>query len=753
MTKFLLALCVSLGWAVQAFAVEQPSKEGFSVSRDAGQVTIQYDGKLVSRYHFRDEEARKPYLWPVIGPTGKPMTRAFPMKKTLLGEQKDHPHHRGVWFGHQGVAGSDTWLEAASQNLEGDRQKKFLARLGSIVHTDFTEVSANENQAVIRASNDYLDSSGKQLMADQRSMIFRMTDDNLVIDFDIKLMGKYGDVKLQDKKDAGLNVRVPTSMSLTDGKGHIVNSVGDRDGETWSKEADWVDYHGQVDGDHLGIAFLNHPSSFRHPTRWHVREYGLFTANAFGPKSLDPTAASGTFILKNGESVELRHRIIFHKGDEQSAGIAEAYQSYAASEVVEQQETDAAESWTQFRGNDGTSSSVAKTLTSWTEQDFKWKTELPGRGWSSPVYRDGKIWMTSAIEETASPEEIAKKLEGVQFAQIKTAACAVKLFAICVDLKSGKLVKNILLRTVSDPEPINPMNSYASPTCAISGKKVVCHFGAYGTWCLDTQSGETLWHREFVIKHSVGPGSSPVIFEDKAIFVCDGMDQQYVVAVNLDDGETVWKTDRPPMKTENGEHRKAYSTPIFIEVAGRREAVVPGSQWIVSYDPDDGAEIWRADYGFGFSVTPMAVYSEGIVAFSTAYKHKEFVGVRPGSGDISDSGIVWRGRNAPAMSSFVCDDAKLFSVNDSGVALCLDIKTGEVLGKKRMLGNVSASLLKCDDHFYVANRNGQMKVVKCDPEMEVVGEFNFGSPIFATPAVVENDLIIRTKDYLVRIGK
>ena len=79
MTKFLLALCVSLGWAVQAFAVEQPSKEGFSVSRGAGQVTIQYDGKLVSRYHFRDEEARKPYLWPVIGPTGKPMTRAFPM--------------------------------------------------------------------------------------------------------------------------------------------------------------------------------------------------------------------------------------------------------------------------------------------------------------------------------------------------------------------------------------------------------------------------------------------------------------------------------------------------------------------------------------------------------------------------------------------------------------------------------------------------------------------------------------------------
>lgn len=758
MIRFLLALSFLYAFSVDGFALQQsadsarPSTAGFSVSSDADQVTIQYDGQLVSRYHFRDQESRKPYLWPVIGPTGKSMTRAFPMK-SVAGEQQDHPHHRGVWFGHQGVAGSDMWLEAATKNLKGDRKKKFLARLGSIVHTDFIEVSADEKRAVIRANNDYCDSSGKQLMADQRSMIFRMMGDQLVIDFDITLLAKYGDVELQDKKDAGLNVRVPTSMSLTHGTGHIVNSVGDRDAKTWSKEAQWVDYHGQVDGEHLGIALLNHPSSFRHPTRWHVREYGLFTANAFGPKSLDPSEPSGKFTLKSGQSVHLRHRIIFHRGDQVEAGIAAAYQTYAAPEVAQQQETDVSESWPQFRGSDGTSSSVAKTLTNWTEENFKWKTELPGRGWSSPVYRDGKIWMTSAIEETASAEEIAKKLKDVQFAKIKTAARSVQLLAVCVDLNSGELVKEITLRTVVDPRPINPMNSYASPTCAISGSKVICHFGAYGTWCLDTQSGETLWHREFVIKHSVGPGSSPVIFNDKAIFVCDGTDQQYLVAVRLDDGETVWKTDRPPIKAENVEYRKAYSTPILIEVDGKTAAVVPGAQWIVAYDPNDGAEIWRADYGFGFSGAPMAIYSDGVVAFSTAYTRKEFVGVRPGHGDITDSGIAWRGRNAPSMSSFICDDGKLYSISDAGIGLCLDIKTGKVLGKNRILANVSASLLKCDGHFYAANRNGVMKVVKCDPEMEIVGEYDFGSPIFATPAVVENDLVIRTKDFLVRVGK
>lgn len=306
----------------------------FSISCEASKVTINYNGKLVTNYLFRDDEARKPYLWPVIGPTGKPMTRAFPME-TVLGEQHDHPHHRGIWFGHQGVAGTDTWLEVASKNYKDERQKAFLKSLGSTAHTAFTEISANSEQAVIRSNNDYLDSSGKQLMADQRSMIFRISDGKLVLDFNITLLAKYGDVELEDKKDAGLNVRVPTSMSLKDGKGHIVNSVGDRDGDTWSKNAAWVDYHGPVQGEHLGIAFLNHPASFRHPTWWHVRDYGLFTANPFGPQSLDKNSKSGTFTLKNGESVHLRHRIIVHEGDEKTADIAAAYRAYAASDATD----------------------------------------------------------------------------------------------------------------------------------------------------------------------------------------------------------------------------------------------------------------------------------------------------------------------------------------------------------------------------------------------------------------------------------
>lgn len=298
---------------------------GFTISSEATQVVVKYDGKLVTNYVL--DQANKPYFWPLIGPTGKRMTRSFPMED-VEGERTDHPHHRSVWFGHQGVGGFDTWTEKATSKKKGAEHEAFLAGLGSTVHRSFSEISANEDRAVIRSSNDYLDSKGNKLMADERSMIFRMSNGQLILDFDITLIGEYGDIELTDKKDAGLCVRIPTSMTLKDGDGRIVNSEGVRDGDTWSKRAKWVDYYGTVDGELLGVAFLYHPSSFRSTTRWHVRDYGLFTANPFGPQSLVESDETGTFTLKAGERATVRHRIIFHKGDEKTAKIADAYEAY-----------------------------------------------------------------------------------------------------------------------------------------------------------------------------------------------------------------------------------------------------------------------------------------------------------------------------------------------------------------------------------------------------------------------------------------
>lgn len=409
--------------------------------------------------------------------------------------------------------------------------------------------------------------------------------------------------------------------------------------------------------------------------------------------------------------------------------------------------------FTSFRGTNGASVVDAKTPSTIAAKDFIWKTDLPGRGWSSPVYDNGKIWLTAAEEKAASEAEIAKKLEGVQFPTVKTAVKSVELFALCVDLKTGELLKRIELASNPDPQPINPMNSFASPTCAISGSNVICHFGADGTWCLDTETGAKKWHRKIVIDHSVGSGSSPVISDGKVILVYDGVDQQFVTAVSLEDGTDVWKTDRPPFENDNGEFQKAYSTPLIIDVDGTLQAVVPGAQWVCAYDVKTGEEIWRASYGFGFSVTPMAVWAEGLITFSTSFPKAEFIAIKPGKGDLTDK-ILWRQRNAPSMSSFIVDAGKIYAAADRpGRLVCVDLKTGKVENQVRLLPNVSASILKSGENLYLGNRDGKMKIVRCTPEMKEVGSFDFASPILATPTVVDNDLLVRTRESIIRIGK
>jgi hypothetical protein len=312
--------------AIGGTLASSPAAEFSAEKTDKG-VTIKIDGELFTNYIAADPETNKPYLWPVIGPTGKRMTRAFPMED-IEGEKQDHPHHRSLWFGQQEVNGFDTWHEPKSGKKHA---------LGSTVHSKFKEVSAHGDSAVIITTNDYLDDEGNKLLEDERTFTFSVDEKSgaRVIDVDITFTGieKDGDPStLGDAKDAGFSVRVAHPMCVDAGQGgRIVNSNGDTDKDAWAKRAQWVDFNGPVEenGETLGIAILNHPSSFRHPTPWHVRTYGLHTANAFGLQSLNISKDSGAVTLEPGETLTLRHRVIFHKGDEKTAQIAAAYETYA----------------------------------------------------------------------------------------------------------------------------------------------------------------------------------------------------------------------------------------------------------------------------------------------------------------------------------------------------------------------------------------------------------------------------------------
>lgn len=292
----------------------------------AGGALVRLAGDTIAEYVV--DQGNKPYLWRIKGPTGRSMTRSFPMAD-VPGETRDHVHQRGLTFGHESAAGSDSWAEPATfPNREKAAER--IARLGAIKHRGYRHIGGGPT-AVIQAHADFVDGDGRPVLAEERRMTFASTPDTRIIDVDIDIVARYGPADLADRKDAGLYIRVPDSMTVDRKQGGtIINSNGQRDADAWSKHATWVDYHGPVEGERLGIAVLNHPTSFRHPTAWHVRTYGLFCANPFGLKQMNPAAESGAVSLAANERLCLRHRFIFHKGDEHAADIAAAYERYAA---------------------------------------------------------------------------------------------------------------------------------------------------------------------------------------------------------------------------------------------------------------------------------------------------------------------------------------------------------------------------------------------------------------------------------------
>jgi len=344
----LLAALEPLEAADHAVTVERTATGGVSVS---------VDGKPFASYVV--DQANKPYLWPVHGPSGRQMTRAYPMRDVPeeTPQQRDHPHHRGITFGSESIGlvpwatevawdsltgsetydgGGDTWHERATfeeflkKPGTADKGKRRMTMLASIRHREFTSLESDGDKAVIVEALDHVDHAGKRFLCEERRLTFHVVGRMWAIDFDQDLVASDGAVVFADRKDAGLSIRVPASMAVDSGLGgRIINSNGLSDADAWGKPADWVDYHGPVEGEHLGVAILNHPSSFRHPTRWHVRTYGLFAANPFASRQYDTSLPSGDHELQAGDRLQLRHRILLHEGDEKAAKIAEAYEAYA----------------------------------------------------------------------------------------------------------------------------------------------------------------------------------------------------------------------------------------------------------------------------------------------------------------------------------------------------------------------------------------------------------------------------------------
>jgi outer membrane protein assembly factor BamB len=413
--------------------------------------------------------------------------------------------------------------------------------------------------------------------------------------------------------------------------------------------------------------------------------------------------------------------------------------------------------WPEFRGPSGQGISTEKNLPlTWSEsENIRWKTPIEGAGWSSPVVTDGKIWLTTATVIQASEEERAAKVVGQQMPDQMLLAKKVTLWAVEVDLASGSVLRSIKLLEVNDPQLIHSLNSHASPTPILNGSRLYCHFGDYGTVCLDTASEKIVWEKRFPLDHRVGPGSSPVLWHDLLIIPCDGADVQYVIALNKDTGETVWKTDRPPIRQTNGEFRKSYSTPLVINVDGAEQVVIPGAQWCIAYEPASGKEIWRVDHDHGFSIVPRPVFDGKLLFYCTGFMSDRLRAVRPnGEGDVTTSHIEWeQSKQVPHMPSPIVADNRVYIVSDQGVASAFDAATGDEKWRERISGNFSSSPLLADGRIYVGSQEGVTYVLAASDEFEKLAENQLDGQLMASPVPVDGSLLLRTGTHLYRVGE
>ncbi len=414
--------------------------------------------------------------------------------------------------------------------------------------------------------------------------------------------------------------------------------------------------------------------------------------------------------------------------------------------------------WTEFRGPGGTGISTATNLpATWSEEkNVVWKTDVPGRGWSSPVVEGDQIWLTSAVETELSPAERKEKMKSAKIQGLAPVE-SFELLALCFDANTGEIEKSLKLSETSDPPLIHSLNSFSSPTPVLDDDCVYCCFGTFGTWCIDRKSQKVKWsNRELELDHETGPGSSPILWNDLLIFNCDGIDEQFVVAMDKRTGKVVWKTPRTGDLNSQDSLRKAFSTPIVVSIGGADQLVSAGADWLYGYQPETGKELWKMSYGkLGFSNVPRPVYQDGMLYLCTGFARSSLFAIRldEASGpDLED--VVWRYESqVPTMPTPILADGRLLMVSDRGIATCLDAKTGEKQWQERLGGGFASSPILADGKVYVGNRDGEVFVMRPQSTFELVATNQMDSDIMATPAAVGEQILIRTRKSLYRIQK
>jgi len=387
--------------------------------------------------------------------------------------------------------------------------------------------------------------------------------------------------------------------------------------------------------------------------------------------------------------------------------------------------------WTEFRGSTGQGlSDVGPLPTEWdTENNVRWQVDIAGSGWSSPVVGDAVIYLTTAVPVAGST----------------TGDLALTIVAVSAKTGTVEWSKEVFRQLGKDAPGIHTKNGHASATPIVHEGRIYVHFGHQGTACLDLK-GTLIWSRRDISYTPVhGNGGSPVLVDGRLIFSCDGGDDQFIMALDSATGDTLWEVDR----RVDAPKKFSFSTPLAIEVNGKKQIVTAGTNSVSALDVSSGAEIWRVNYD-GYSVVPRPVFGNGLVYVCTGFNTPSLLAIRPdGSGDVTDTHVAWSlKKGAPLTPSLMLLGDDLFMISDRGVASCIDAKTGQSIWQKRIGGNFSASPIHAAGNIYFLSEKGVGVVIRASRKFEKISTNDLAQRSLASYAVADRSLLIRTENRL-----
>jgi outer membrane protein assembly factor BamB len=389
--------------------------------------------------------------------------------------------------------------------------------------------------------------------------------------------------------------------------------------------------------------------------------------------------------------------------------------------------------WPQFRGptGDGVSTATDVPIQWSATENVAWKRAIPGVGWSSPVLAGGRLYLTTAVGDGDGP---------------------ISLRALCIGAADGRILWNTEVfqpaRDVASQK--HDKNGFASPTPIVDDGRVYIHFGHMGTAALDLD-GHILW-RQTRLAYSPrhGNGGSPLLVGERLVFSCDDMENPFVAALDAATGNVHWKTPRNTSAVK----KFSFSTPTAIEVDGQLQIISPGSGFVGAYDPADGREIWRVNYGEGYSVVPRPVYAHGLLLLASGFQRPILYAIDPrgAKGDATDTHIVWtHDKGAPLTPSVVVAGDEVYFVSDNGVASCLDARTGNVHWTKRLGGDYSASPVLAGGRIYFQSEDGVTTIIKAGKTFEPIATNDLGEQTLASFALADGVIFVRSDTSLYRI--